>query len=147
MVGGFPLHPQRLRHFRNSWFSSVPNGHTDLPGNVDALKALHALGVNVFAFDYQGFGKSQVGHPSQQKAYANGVAALRLFNWTPTFSRGPGSDLRRSTRCCRRCACRADFAKDRRTHPRRSAALAHPGGKTRAAHSSSAHVACFSGSI
>ncbi len=52
------------------------NGHTDLPGNVDALKAFHALGVNVFAFDYQGFGKSQAGHPSQQKAYANGVAAL-----------------------------------------------------------------------
>ena len=53
-----------------------PNGHTDLPDNVDALKAFHALGVNVFAFDYQGFGKSQAGHPSQQKAYANGIAAL-----------------------------------------------------------------------
>jgi uncharacterized protein len=56
-----------------------PNGHTDLSGNVDALKALHALGVNVFAFDYQGFGKSQAGHPSQQKAYANGVAALNYL--------------------------------------------------------------------
>ncbi|MGB6110038.1 MAG: alpha/beta hydrolase [Acidobacteriaceae bacterium] len=56
-----------------------PNGHTDLPDNVDALKALHALGVNVFAFDYQGFGKSQAGHPSQQKAYANGVAALNYL--------------------------------------------------------------------
>lgn len=56
-----------------------PNGHTDLPGNVDALKALHALGVNVFAFDYQGFGKSQAGHPSQKKAYANGVAALNYL--------------------------------------------------------------------
>jgi len=53
-----------------------PNGHTDLPDNVDALKAFHALGVSVFAFDYQGFGKSQAGHPSQQKAYANGIAAL-----------------------------------------------------------------------
>jgi hypothetical protein len=53
-----------------------PNGHTDLPGNLEALKALHSLGVNVFAFDYQGFGNSQAGHPSQQKAYSNGVAAL-----------------------------------------------------------------------
>lgn len=53
-----------------------PNGHTDLPDNVEALKAFHALGVNVFAFNYQGFGNSQAGHPSQQKAYANGVAAL-----------------------------------------------------------------------
>ena len=56
-----------------------PNGHTDLPANVDALKAFHALGVNVFAFDYQGFGNSQAGHPSQQKAYANGTAALNYL--------------------------------------------------------------------
>jgi hypothetical protein len=53
-----------------------PNGHTDLPDNVEALEAFHSLGVNVFAFDYQGFGNSQAGHPSQQKAYANGIAAL-----------------------------------------------------------------------
>jgi alpha/beta superfamily hydrolase len=53
-----------------------PNGHTDLPDNVEAFAALHAIGVNVFAFDYQGFGKSQTGHPSQQKAYSNGISAL-----------------------------------------------------------------------
>lgn len=56
-----------------------PNGRADLPGNVDALRAIHALGVNVFAFDYQGFGNSQTGHPSQKKAYANGVAALNYL--------------------------------------------------------------------
>jgi fermentation-respiration switch protein FrsA (DUF1100 family) len=56
-----------------------PDGHTDLPGNVEALKAIHALGVNVFAFDYQGFGNSQAGHPSQQRAYASGVAALNYL--------------------------------------------------------------------
>jgi uncharacterized protein len=53
-----------------------PNGHTDLADNIAALQAFHAVGVNVFAFDYQGFGNSEAGHPSQQKAYANGVAAL-----------------------------------------------------------------------
>ncbi len=52
-----------------------PDGHTTLPDNVEALKAFHALGVNVFAYDYQGFGKSQAGHPSQNKAYSNGLAA------------------------------------------------------------------------
>ena len=56
-----------------------PDGHTDLPDNSEALKAFHALGINVFAFDYQGFGNSQAGHPSQQKAYANGVAALHYL--------------------------------------------------------------------
>ncbi|MES2222254.1 MAG: alpha/beta hydrolase [Acidobacteriota bacterium] len=53
-----------------------PNGHTDLRDNVEALKAFHALGVNVFAFDYQGFGNSHAGHPSQNQAYSNGAAAL-----------------------------------------------------------------------
>jgi hypothetical protein len=56
-----------------------PNGHTNLPGNIDALKGIHALGLNVFAFDYQGFGKSQAVHPSQEKAYANGMAALKYL--------------------------------------------------------------------
>jgi hypothetical protein len=56
-----------------------PNGHTDLPGNIDALKGIHALGVNVFAFDYQGFGSSQAGYPSQQRAYADGIAALNYL--------------------------------------------------------------------
>ena len=56
-----------------------PNGHADLPGNIEALKAFQALGVNVFAFDYQGFGNSQAGRPSQQKAYANGAAALNYL--------------------------------------------------------------------
>jgi hypothetical protein len=56
-----------------------PNGHTDLPDNIDALEAFHALGVNVFAFDYQGFGKSKTGHPSQQKAYADGIVALNYL--------------------------------------------------------------------
>lgn len=56
-----------------------PNGHTDLSENVDAFKAFHALGAAVFAFDYQGFGASRKGHPSQQKAYANGAAALNYL--------------------------------------------------------------------
>ncbi|MGH9617520.1 MAG: alpha/beta hydrolase [Acidobacteriaceae bacterium] len=56
-----------------------PNGRTDLPENVAAFKAFHALGANVFAFDYQGFGRSHVGHPSQNKAYANGSAAMNYL--------------------------------------------------------------------
>lgn len=55
------------------------NGHTDLSENVSAFQALHALGVSVFAFDYRGFGASQPEHPSQQKAYKDGAAALRYL--------------------------------------------------------------------
>ena len=56
-----------------------PNGRTDLPGNIDSLQAFHALGISVFAFDYRGFGASQHGHPSQKKAYADGIAALHYL--------------------------------------------------------------------
>ncbi len=54
-----------------------PDGHSDLPGNLEALRAFHTLGVSIFAFDYRGFGQSQPGHPSQRKAYEDGAAALR----------------------------------------------------------------------
>ena len=59
-----------------------PNGRTTLRENVPALQAFHALGLAVFAFDYRGFGQSQSGHPSQQKAYADGAAALRYLTDT-----------------------------------------------------------------
>lgn len=59
-----------------------PNGRTDLPDNVDAFMAFHALGVDVFAFDYRGFGASQAGHPSQRKAYADGLAAMNYLTGT-----------------------------------------------------------------
>ncbi|MHB8303127.1 MAG: alpha/beta hydrolase [Acidobacteriaceae bacterium] len=56
-----------------------PNGRTALSGNIGALQAFHKLGISVFAFDYRGFGSSQRGHPSQQKAYADGTAALHYL--------------------------------------------------------------------
>lgn len=56
-----------------------PNGRKTLPENIDALRGLHSLGVSVFAFDYRGTGESQAGHPSQEKSYRDGVAALRYL--------------------------------------------------------------------
>lgn len=62
------------------------NGHTALPQNLNLLRALHGLGVSVFAFDYRGFGASQHIHPSQQKAYADGIAALDYLTGTRHLS-------------------------------------------------------------
>jgi hypothetical protein len=56
-----------------------PDGRTTLPDNMAAFQAFHALGVNVFAFDYRGFGQSTPGHPSEGKSYADGVAALKYL--------------------------------------------------------------------
>gem|GEM_PF-7117019 len=55
-----------------------PDGRSNLPGNLAALRAFHALGLSVFAFDYQGFGNSQGKHPTEQKAYQDGLAAFRF---------------------------------------------------------------------
>jgi pimeloyl-ACP methyl ester carboxylesterase len=59
-----------------------PNGRTTLRDDVAAMQSFHQLGAAVFAFDYRGFGQSQAGHPSQQKAYADGLAALRYLTGT-----------------------------------------------------------------
>lgn len=37
----------------------------NLGDTVAALKRIHAVGVNVFAFDYRGYGQSQFAHPSE----------------------------------------------------------------------------------
>jgi len=41
---------------------------------LEMCQALLATGVNVFAFDYRGYGRSQ-GHPSEQGTYLDGIAA------------------------------------------------------------------------
>ncbi|HKR27933.1 MAG TPA: hypothetical protein VJS11_10770 [Acidobacteriaceae bacterium] len=46
-----------------------------LADTVPAIVMLHQLGINVFAFDYQGFGKSAGRHPTERLARADAVAA------------------------------------------------------------------------
>jgi pimeloyl-ACP methyl ester carboxylesterase len=43
------------------------------------LDALHALGVNVFAFDYRGYGKSAGPHPTEARMNADADAAWRYL--------------------------------------------------------------------
>ncbi len=46
-----------------------------LSDTVPALTQLHALGLNVFAIDYQGFGRSAGRHPTERLANADTAAA------------------------------------------------------------------------
>jgi hypothetical protein len=46
-----------------------------LSDTVPALAQLHAIGLNVFAIDYQGFGHSAGRHPTERLATANAIAA------------------------------------------------------------------------
>lgn len=58
------------------------SGNTSLTENLPLLESLHALGVSVFAFDYRGFGHSMAMHPSEQSAYADGMAAANYLTGT-----------------------------------------------------------------
>ena len=46
-----------------------------LSDTLPTLVGLHALGINVFAVDYQGFGRSSGRHPTERLATDNSVAA------------------------------------------------------------------------
>lgn len=51
------------------------DGRGSLSDSLDQLKTLHSLGVNVFAFDYRGFGASANDHPSERRVCEDADAA------------------------------------------------------------------------
>jgi len=53
-----------------------------LSNYVADLEALHGLGVNVFAFDYRGYGKSKGPHPTEARMNADADAAWRYLTDT-----------------------------------------------------------------
>jgi uncharacterized protein len=51
------------------------DGKGSLSDTLPQLTALHSLGINVFAFDYRGFGKSSGAHPTERLANIDADAA------------------------------------------------------------------------
>jgi pimeloyl-ACP methyl ester carboxylesterase len=45
----------------------LPAGDGSLADAVPTISALHGLGINIFAFDYRGYGQSAKTHPNQRK--------------------------------------------------------------------------------
>lgn len=77
------------------WIPAAPNsryatdtllylhdGRGDLSDTLPALAALHTLGINVFAFDYRGFGQSTGAHPTEQAATEDSTAAFAYLTDT-----------------------------------------------------------------
>lgn len=54
----------------------------NLGETIDALAQLHAAGLNVFAFDYRGYGASQFVHPSQMHWVEDAESALDYLTGT-----------------------------------------------------------------
>ncbi len=57
-------------------------GEGSLSNCVDDLAALHSLGINVFAFDYRGFGRSAGLRPSEQRMTQDTAAAWQYLTQT-----------------------------------------------------------------
>ncbi len=53
--------------YANTTLLFLPPGDGSLANSIPTLAALHNLGINVFAFDYRGYGQSANTHPNQQK--------------------------------------------------------------------------------
>lgn len=49
------------------------------PDDARNLSVLHTLGLNLFAFDYRGYGQSSPIHPTQQRMADDAAAALRYL--------------------------------------------------------------------
>jgi uncharacterized protein len=96
---GFDPDPSGIPGLYGWWISAPPNSnpsstvarHTvlylhsqdgNLSAGVDNLAQLHAAGVNVFAFDYRGYGQSRFAHPSEQHWLEDANAALRYLTAT-----------------------------------------------------------------
>jgi pimeloyl-ACP methyl ester carboxylesterase len=58
------------------------NGVGSLSDTLPQLQTLHKLGINLFAFDYRGFGKSMNIHPSEASTYEDADAAWRYLTNT-----------------------------------------------------------------
>jgi hypothetical protein len=54
----------------------------NLGDTVDSLAALHAVGVNILAFDYRGYGQSQFAHPSEARWREDAGWALQYLTAT-----------------------------------------------------------------
>jgi pimeloyl-ACP methyl ester carboxylesterase len=54
----------------------IHDGRGDLSGVAPQLATLHVLGINIFAFDFRGFGASEPRHPSEQSVYEDADAAV-----------------------------------------------------------------------
>ncbi|MGH9606474.1 MAG: alpha/beta hydrolase [Terracidiphilus sp.] len=54
----------------------------NLSNCVEALAALHAAGVNVFAFDYRGYGQSEFARPSEKRWREDAGSALAYLTGT-----------------------------------------------------------------
>ena len=64
----------------------LPSGDGSLADSMSTLNALHALGVNLFAIDYRGYGQSAAVHPNQQRMLEDANSAWQFLTTSRSVS-------------------------------------------------------------
>jgi uncharacterized protein len=64
----------------------LPDGNGSLANSIPTLANLHNLGLNVFAFDYRGYGQSAPARPSQQSMTQDADSAWQYLTATRAIS-------------------------------------------------------------
>jgi uncharacterized protein len=64
----------------------LPDGNGSLTNSIPILASLHNLGLNVFAFDYRGYGQSAAARPSQQSMTLDVDSAWQYLTTTRALS-------------------------------------------------------------
>jgi pimeloyl-ACP methyl ester carboxylesterase len=64
----------------------LPDGNGSLANFIPTLASLHNLGLNVFAFDYRGYGQSTPARPSQQSMTQDADSAWQYLTATRSLS-------------------------------------------------------------
>jgi uncharacterized protein len=66
--------------YANSSLLFIPGSDGSLADTIPTLASLHNLGINVFAFDYRGYGQSAPTRPNQQNMTRDAESAWRYLN-------------------------------------------------------------------
>lgn len=74
-LDGWWIPAEPASRYANSTLLYFHDGKGSLSYAVGDLKTLHSLGINIFAFDYRGFGRSAETHPSEERVYQDADAA------------------------------------------------------------------------
>jgi hypothetical protein len=64
----------------------LPEGNGSLANSIPILASLHNLGLNIFAFDYRGYGQSAPARPSQQSMTEDTDTAWQYLTTTRAIS-------------------------------------------------------------
>jgi pimeloyl-ACP methyl ester carboxylesterase len=64
----------------------LPDGNGSLINSIPTIASLHNLGLNVFAFDYRGYGQSAPARPSQQSMTQDSDSAWQFLTATREIS-------------------------------------------------------------